>query len=66
MELGCAPTSVASLPPPITTLALQAAGWHVIALDSHTALQLPRRLLADELGALLMADPGHSSLRFAA
>lgn len=38
----------------------------MIPLDSHTALQLPRALLADELGALLMGDPGRSSLRFAA
>lgn len=53
-------------PPPLPQRPAQAAGWHVVPLDSHTALQLPRHLLADELGALLMADPGRSSLRFAA
>lgn len=45
----------------------QAAGYHtVVALDSHTCLQLPRSLLADELAALMMGDADRSSLRFLA
>lgn len=46
--------------------ALQASGFRVVALDSHTCLQLPRSLLADELAALMMGDDTRSSLRFAA
>ncbi|PRW58441.1 hypothetical protein C2E21_3200 [Chlorella sorokiniana] len=45
---------------------LKASGYHVVALDSHTCLQLPRSLLADELAALMMGDPARSSLRFVA
>lgn len=55
-----------SLPPHMHVPALQASGYHVVALDSHTCLQLPRSLLAGELAALMMGDANRSSLRFAA
>lgn len=64
--LALCPYAPLHLPPCSHPPPLQAAGWHVVRLDSQTCLQLPCSTLADELGALLMEDPARSSLRFAA